>query len=128
MEKPQHYQMTTIQGVSDQIPPRKEQHVDRMCNGNLKVIQSHHCWSDRNLIYCDSPEPTSANELRPGVCVDSAHTQPAPLQALQSPFSAIFTGAEGMLLSPFVNHMSGLGSSPGMIDPELWEPILLNRT
>jgi hypothetical protein len=60
--------------------------------------------------------------------VESAQTQPAPLQALQSPFSAIFTVAEGMLLSPFVNHMSGLGSSPRMIDRELLEPILLNRT
>jgi hypothetical protein len=47
LKKPQHFKIITIQGLSKKIPARKEQRVDRFCNGNQ--VRTSHCWSDRKL-------------------------------------------------------------------------------
>ena len=57
-------------------------------------------------------------QLKLGVSVHSAHTQPA-FQALQSPSSAIFIAAEGMLPSPVVKNMSGLGQEDFVMGREI---------
>jgi len=78
----------------------------------------------RSPAFADSPKMGTATprsplqQLRPGVSAHGAHTQPAP-QALQSPSSAIFSAAEGMLPSPVVKNMSGLGQEDFVMAREI---------
>ena len=78
----------------------------------------------RSPAFADSPKMGTATprsplqQLRPGVSAHGAHTQPAP-QALQSPSSAIFSAAEGMLPSPVVKNMSGLGQEDFVMGREI---------